>query len=728
MKKILKKIIYFLIHLIERIEFREDYWNESNDSLKIQDTIHIDEKVLTDTNYKPVSYIHRTQPYVLWEIKINDRTLVCADNHKVYLDDMTLCYVKDLKVGDFLSTVFPKSMSQVQSIKKLSSRVCLYDLTINDDNHRYYTEGILSHNTICTSIFILWYILFNNNKTIMIVANKNETVLEIVNKIKDIYKYLPFFIKPGVLTWNDSSIKLDTDSRIKSQGKSKTPAIGFTIDILYMDEFAHLDKSIQSSFYENAVPTVSSMKESKVIITSTPSGHDLFFDLICGADLPDNDPGRNQYSLMKVYWYEVIGRDTIWIEPYERLLALHKLTLDEYKEYLINEVKLIPIKEDTFVNHKGETLPRWHFKHDIYNFEDIAPLTIIKWKDQVLTKWSNVTSWKFNEIKTLGGGQNGLEKFGQQYDLRFDKGGKSLFNGEILSFINVNKKPFNYIEIPLLQRKLYFDFNELIWIEDDELFQIEKVKDYYLVISLDFAGGLGKDYTVINIFRVLPMTEEEIKANCTYSTIYDFFRLHQVGIFRSNLNSLQEVADLAYLLFFELFDEEKIKVIIESNTFGNEFLNKMQLTQGGNNEFATHIFARYKHSYNSEFPKPGVIINATTKKMYIKEFKSRLEKNKIRVYEETNIKEIGNFTKHETRAGNEQYKAETGNDDTVMTLVNMCSIFETLDWKNLIEVYMEYGLAGNPITEHSEIKGMEVVDKIDIPTEGTLYKVQDGAC
>jgi hypothetical protein len=36
--------------------------------------------------------------------------------------------------------------------------------------------------------------------------------------------------------------------------------------------------------------------------------------------------------------------------------------------------------------------------------------------------------------------------------------------------------------------------------------------------------------------------------------------------------------------------------------------------------------------------------------------------------------------------------------------------------------------AGNPITEHSEIKGMEVVDKIDIPTEGTLYKVQDGAC
>jgi len=56
--------------------------------------------------------------------------------------------------------------------------------------------------TISSSIFMLHTILFSNDKNIMIVANKGDTAVEIVDKIKSIYSLLPYFLKPGIKTWN----------------------------------------------------------------------------------------------------------------------------------------------------------------------------------------------------------------------------------------------------------------------------------------------------------------------------------------------------------------------------------------------------------------------------------------------------------------------------------------------------------------------------------------------
>jgi hypothetical protein len=92
--------------------------------------------------------------------------------------------------------------------------------------------------------------------------------------------------------------------------RSKEPAIGFTIDVLYMDEFAHIPKNIIEPYYENAFPTVSSLTHSKVIITSTPNGINLFYDLLTAAETTDISK-KSRYVPMRVYWHQVPGRDTI---------------------------------------------------------------------------------------------------------------------------------------------------------------------------------------------------------------------------------------------------------------------------------------------------------------------------------------------------------------------------------------------------------------------------------
>lgn len=103
--------------------------------------------VLTDTGFKPISNLHTTVPYEIWKVSLNNDTynLKCADNHILFLEDYTEIFVKDLEVGYKVWT--KTGLHEVTSLHKTNEFVNMYDLEIDDENHRYYTNDILSHNT-----------------------------------------------------------------------------------------------------------------------------------------------------------------------------------------------------------------------------------------------------------------------------------------------------------------------------------------------------------------------------------------------------------------------------------------------------------------------------------------------------------------------------------------------------------------------------------------------------
>ena len=161
--------------------------------------------------------------------------------------------------------------------------------------------------TVIAAVFILHNAIFNYDKNIGISANKFATAVEIMDKIKEMMDYLPFFLKPGVKVNNQSMMVFDNGCRIIAQATTKKSFIGFTIHTLYLDEFAHVEPHILDEFYENIMPTVSSMEDSKIIITSTPNGYNKFFDIYQGAV-----DGRNSYYPIRVDWWQVPGRDEKW--------------------------------------------------------------------------------------------------------------------------------------------------------------------------------------------------------------------------------------------------------------------------------------------------------------------------------------------------------------------------------------------------------------------------------
>jgi hypothetical protein len=544
--------------------------------------------------------------------------------------------------------------------------------------------------TVSSAIFILHTILFNNDKNVMIVANKGDTAIEIVDKVKSIYSLLPFFLKPGIKTWNQKSLTFDNGCRIKTSARSKTPAIGFTIDVLYLDEFAHIPSNIIEPYYTAAFPTVSAVQNSKIIITSTPNGMNLFHKLLTDAERPDGDPLKNNYKPMRVYWYQVPGRFVTYIRLNAHKLYQYGVTKEDIFD-LCNSAfgEDTKIKMEFNLDQQKDVIHI--FNNDKCTDEMVKSLQFIDSKGDYtsILALAELTTWKDEAVKDIGG----EDAFNQEYGLRFINGSKSLLNEAIIDELLKSKRNYVFDEIEEFKGKLRFNYEDLKWIDDDDVFIPLKRKDYKIVLSVDISEGLGQDYSIINIFRVSEKPRELIESQKhSYKSIVDFFRLEQIGIFRSNFISVKQLSEILYLIGFEYFNPENVKIVLELNNYGNTLLAEMPHVFDGNNNYGSSIFVRYKHRVDSNEEKVGLKVG-DNKNMMVKDYQDLMFSKGFVITNEDNIREITTFVKHVTTAGNIRYAADVGHDDTVMTIVNATSFFHKHEFREMVE---EWGSKNSP--------------------------------
>lgn len=538
--------------------------------------------------------------------------------------------------------------------------------------------------TVSAAIVILHFVLFNDDKGCMIVANKGKTVKEIIRKIKDIYKLLPFFLKKGVTNWNETQISFENNSRIQTENRTKEPSIGFTIDLLYLDEFAHIPDNFIRDYYGAIVPVVSSINNSRIIITSTPNGFNMFWELFTNAELPDDDPMKNPYKAMRVYWNQVPGREDTKIKILDVKIKKYGLS----KSAILRDIRE---KYDL-------TLYKKHIGDDIidcvkYEVDDektyIDNIRKIRINGIPLPELAVVSNWQEEETKLIGT----PEKFDQEYGLHFITGDKILFNKETLDVLKSKQIPFDYIELPQFN-KLNIPYDSLKFVRNIDLFNPLRAKDYYILISLDLSEGLAKDYSVINIFRLMLRDKQEIEKY-KYENLYDLFKIEQIGLYRNNVYSIREIAHIFYLIAFELFDAEKVKVVLEYNTYGGEFLAHLPNVFDGNNDYSNSVFLRYKHNKEDIIGKIGLKLNKDKHLIIDKEFQQAIKNRKMILHSDININEITTFSKHETASGNITYKAESGNDDVIMSTITLSTCFDNIGYKNLIDMMTNNDLQGD---------------------------------
>lgn len=154
--------------------------------------------------------------------------------------------------------------------------------------------------SVTTAIYCLWVILFNNDKKGLVLSKSGPAGRDVISKIKNMYMWLPYYLKCGTLKWNQSEISFDNNSTIKTEAFSPTAGLGDTINFLILDEFAWCPPNDVQLFYENVIPTVATMTDANVCIMSTQNGFNKFQELWYGAITHKND-----YAPFKVDWDQV---------------------------------------------------------------------------------------------------------------------------------------------------------------------------------------------------------------------------------------------------------------------------------------------------------------------------------------------------------------------------------------------------------------------------------------
>ena len=510
--------------------------------------------------------------------------------------------------------VFNYSDEEIREIKKCAKDIVYFantyctvmtDEGLQTINLRPYQEEMLRQfqaerfniclasrqvgKTICSSIFIAWYSVFNFDKNSLILSNKGATTREIIDKGKTILEHLPFFIKPGTLKWDVFNSKFDNGCRIIGQTTTKKAAIGFTIHLLFMDEFAHIPANFVNTFYENVYPTVSASTNSKVIITSTPNGFNKFYDIYTAAD-----KGLSEYVPFRVDWWDVPGRDDTWMRQ---------------------------------------------------------------------------------EVANLGSD----EAFNRQYGNQFIAGSSLLLNAASLKKLVSNQIEFEHQEI-LDFDEAELDYSGLLWKPGFNLDEIEEDYNYW-VFSVDIAEGVGGDYSVINIFQLKMLDQKDWKTITTPGSFVDFFAISQIGRFRSNSHTIEEFAKALYILAFDLFFSENVKLIIEWNMFGGELIKRMETVFPQRNQFDEESIVKFKHRVDAKIKQFGLKVKKDNKPIFCQNFKKYITQNKIQIFDKDTVKESSTFGK----LPNGSYAGQLGNDDLIMTCINSSEFFTTLDFSEFVE-------------------------------------------
>ena len=326
-----------------------------------------------------------------------------------------------------------------------------------------------SGKTITSSIFLLWYLLFNFEKNAMIMANIGDTAAELMDKIKVIMKGLPFFLKPGLIVYNVMTMKFDNGCRIMAKTTTKTSSIGYTIHMLYMDEFAHINPNFINQFFKSVYPTISSSQIARVIITSTPNGMNKFWELYKGAI-----EGENEFNPIRVEWWQIPNRDEEWKRKEIAALGSEEDFNQEYGCQFLSSSRLLL---DSY------TLKRLKNSEEQFIFHELSPF------ENSPIDYSNLI-WhpKFDPTSIF-------EKDGQRFYVSIDTASGGGGDYSVANIFKVAPMPANIIK----NKKFFEDESDFFCLLQVGIFRsnIIEIDEFKVLLEILIGGVLGVDNTRI---------------------------------------------------------------------------------------------------------------------------------------------------------------------------------------------------------------------------------------
>lgn len=251
----------------------------------------------------------------------------CSENPIYFIEN----FVKIITIDEGLVQI------KMWKFQKKLIKIC------HENNRVVVKAGRQTGKTTTLAVgYLLWYVLFQHDKVIGILAQKEKTAIEILGRIKNAYMNLPIWLQQGVREWNKESIELENNSKILSESTSSGAIRGFTLSLLYLDEFAFVPNNIAHEFLTSVYPTISSGKTSKIFVSSTPNGMNHFYKMVMEAKRSER-LGVPGFKLVENTWRDRPDRDEAWAEDQKRTLGEDKFLQEMECEFLGSAGTLISL-------------------------------------------------------------------------------------------------------------------------------------------------------------------------------------------------------------------------------------------------------------------------------------------------------------------------------------------------------------------------------------------------
>jgi hypothetical protein len=290
----------------------------------------------------------------LWKICIDARELVLtADQISKIKEKIILKRSKfNTLIDNWNEIIELKSIKEVHPVQ-----VSCIEVENKDHSFLCGKNFIPTHNcgksTTAVS-FLLHYAIFNDNVSIAILANKASTAKDLLGRLQVSFENLPDWMQQGIKSWNKTSLELENGSKIITASTSASSVRGGSYNVIFLDEFAFVPNTVAINFMNSVYPTISSGKDSKVIVVSTPNGLNHFYKMWDEAAKKEND-----YVPIEIQWNHVPGRNDEWKKKTIANLGSEKSWLQEFEcsflgssDTLISGIKLQSLVYDKPIKSK----------------------------------------------------------------------------------------------------------------------------------------------------------------------------------------------------------------------------------------------------------------------------------------------------------------------------------------------------------------------------------------
>ena len=348
--------------------------------------------------------------------------------------------------------------------------------------NKYRQAGI----STTTCAYIAWYIMFNPNRQVAIIANKLETARdEIMSDVVLFIEGCPAWLRPKTGRESEGGKFKDTQKLKIYDNESKLGAFsakgglrGMTPTLIFWDETAWTDMG--DKFWTAAKPTLGT--GGSAIMVSTPSGLDsVFYKHFEGARR-----GENNFKAVELWWFNDprYNKDLCWVK-------------NKNKE---NEIR-IPDEN-------------WGKTRRIQMMDD---------------GWEASSPWFEEQVRDANGD---MRKIAQELLCSFLGSGDNFIAEEYLKRIQEN-------EIRPILRQEYVDLN--MWIFEESL------PGEQYIMALDASPGHGEDNSTLNMLKTVEIIEEKVVTKNGKSKKIKIKRhkVEQVAEYYGKI-SPQQLAELAY--------------------------------------------------------------------------------------------------------------------------------------------------------------------------------------